>query len=185
MQIMFKTALFATSLLCCMSLGLGCSENKNCDTADCSNFFDSEYDSEPPDTQIDTVGWWCDENAYWFDVYTVGISPGGWLYIYQTGSSSPWNEDHPMTVYDSDIGGHWTRLYLDLRSVYPDATQTVSGSTTLYDCTEETGMKNTLTFVLEVDGNLGTECVAWGDNPDAAPADDCARIEPDRVSQLR
>jgi len=191
---MNKPILLATSLLCFAAISVGCGKDESCDSAACLPTCDTAHcdDYSDPyvlrDTQIDTVGFGCDENAYWFDIYTAGLSTGGWLYMYQTGSSSPWNEDHPVNVYDADADGNWTRLYLSLDSVYPDAAQVVSGSTTLYDCTEETGMLNTLTFVIEVDNHNGTlaiDCAVWGHNPDAAPADDCERLEPDDSPQLR
>jgi len=186
-----------------------CFDNGCGDSPDCAGFWstdDSEgggsrdSDEDPdswdntdpgpgiPDTALDTVGWGCDENAYWFDIYTVGVSTGGWLYTYQTGSSTPWNEDHPIDVLDTAGDSSWTRLYLSLDSVWPDFSAVVSGSTTLYDCTPSTDMWSTLTFVVEIDdadGNIGIECAVWGNNPDAAPADDCARITPDTVTQLR
>jgi len=136
---------------------------------------------------IDSTGWGCDEDAFWFEVYTTGWATGGWLYMYQTGSSTPWNEDHPVDAYETDTEGYWTHLYLALDSVYPDASAMVSGSTTLYLC-DDYGMQDTLTYIIEVDdseGHIGVDCVVWGDNPDAAPASDCARITPDSVSRLR
>jgi len=137
--------------------------------------------------EVDSVGWNCDEDAYWFEVYVAGQSTGGWLYMYQTGTSSPWNEDHPIDVHESAPDWNWTRLYLSLDSVYPDVTAVVSGSTTLYDCSDGSEMPSTITFIIEIDAvsQIAVECVVWGDSPNDAPADDCARITPDLVSQLR
>jgi len=141
----------------------------------------TEPDYPDYETTFEDIGWSCDAEAYWFAGNTEGLSTGGWLYMYQTGSSTPWNEDHPVPVYDAALDGSWTQLYLDLISVYPDPSAVVSGSTTLYECSGATRLEATLPVVLELDGADGTiaiECVVWGHNPDAAPADDCARISP-------
>ena len=140
-----------------------------------------------PATAFDSAGWGCSTTNYWYDIYTTGISTGGWLYIFQD-TASPWDEDHPLPVYESAADSSYTRLYLDLGIVYPDATAVVSGSTTLYSCADGNGMENTLNWVVEIDGADGEnniECVVWGTNPDNAPADDCARVNAATVAQLR
>jgi len=182
---MFKKTFFVASIIAGTVAVLGCSGKD-----DDSGLTDSGTTNPGvviPDTALDSIGFGCDADAYWFDVYITGISTGGWLYIYQTGSSTPWNEDHPIDVYETAGDSTWTRLYLSLDSVYPNADQVVSGSTTLYDCTDTTGMQYTLTYVVEIDdgdGNIGVECAVWGDNADAAPADDCDRITPDAATQI-
>ena len=183
---MFKKTFFIASLIAGTVAVLGC-DGKGEDSGAVDTDTPGGTTTPIPDTALDTVGWGCDDNAYWFDIYTVGVSTGGWLYMYQTGSSTPWNEDHPIDVEETAGDSSWTRLYLSLDSVYPNADQVVSGSTTLYDCTDTTGMQYTLTYVVEIDdgdGNIGVECAVWGDNADAAPADDCDRITPDAATQI-
>jgi len=138
-------------------------------------------DTTDAQVTISSVAWGCDADGYSFHVETTGSSSGGWLYMYQTASPSPWNEDHPIDV--SETAGAGTELYLYLESVYPNPSDVVSGSATLYDCSG-TGMENTITFIIEVDdhnGNPNVDCVVWGDDPNAAPADDCAIITPDSL----
>ncbi len=112
---------------------------------------------------IDTAGGDCDKKGWFYDVVTVGLSSGADLYIYQTGSSSPWSEDHPIPVYDSSAYGYWTDLYLTLGYV-SSTTDVVSGSTTLFSC--DTARVDTLTWLVDVydDAGVYADCVTWGDD---------------------
>jgi len=134
---------------------------------------------------VDTVGWGCDEDSYWFEVYTTGLATDGWLYIYQTNSATPWDEDHPLDIHEADTAGDWSLLYLALDSVYPDYTAVVSGQSTLYPCSDDSPVHETLTFIIEVEDAHGADCVVWGHNPNGAPADECQRVVANQTEQLR
>ena len=145
---------------------------------------ESTEEHPPLETTINTVAWGCTESDYFYDVYTVGWSVGGWLFTYQN-TLEPWSEDHPIPVYESDPDGYWSHLYLDLVIVSPRVDKQESGISTLYTCDD---MKDTLTFIIEVDDMNGVEnveCVVWGADPDSVDADDCERIEAGEAEQLR
>ena len=129
---------------------------------------DSRDPDAPDDPVVTTVSWDCDEDGYSYAFKTSSVATGGSLYIYQTGSSSPWDEFHPVSVLSTDPGDTWTELGLDLESVYPDVGAVSSGVSTLYAC-DEGGMQYTLTWVLEVDSTsaAGVSCAVWGHNPEA------------------
>jgi hypothetical protein len=117
-------------------------------------------------TEIDTLDWNCDSSDYWYDVYLIGWGTSPDLYIYQTGSSNPWDEAHsfPADSYDFDPNGCWDNHYLQLART-DDWQAVVSGSTTLYECSDDRAA--TLTWHLEVydaDG-ASADCVVWGDDP--------------------
>jgi len=185
---MFSRTLLGCSLLVTSLTAAGCDHYYKSDTGNDSG---SSTTTTTPSAvpSINKIGWNCDENAYWFDVLVEGPSVGGWLYIYQTGSSSPWTEDHPVEIYNAAADGSTPHLYLDLPSVYPDYTAVISGRTTLYDCSKITQMHETLTFVMEIDdlqGNLQVDCAMWGHNTDAVPSNQehCDRITPETAARL-
>ncbi len=181
---MFKKAFFATALVGGALLTLGC-DGKGGDTGD-TGPGGAGGSNVPTETTIDSVAWGCNTTNYFYDIYTVGWSTGGWLFTYQN-TASPWNEDHPIPVYEDDPDGYWSRLYLDLESVYPNAGDVQSGVSTLYSCDGD-GMQYTLTFVVEVDdmnGVQNVDCAVWGANPDGVDADECARVSPGTATQLR
>ncbi len=118
-------------------------------------------------TTIDSFDWDCDSTDWWYDVYLIGWGSSPDLYIYQTGSSNPWDEDHPFPAdsYDFDPDGCWDEHYLQLgQTDSPNAV--VSGSTTLYDCDND--RKASLTWhlvVYEFDSASEADCAVWGDDP--------------------
>ncbi|MCB9759583.1 MAG: hypothetical protein H6739_07055 [Alphaproteobacteria bacterium] len=133
--------------------------------------------------EIVAPSWNCDSTGYWYDVYATGWQYGAELYIYQTGSSSPWFEfghEFPQTEpwstasdvdqasgdtrgYYSDYG-YWDNPYMELVTVDapPDV---VMGSTTLFNCDDA----ETLTWSVVVYGENGAspDCASWGDDPTA------------------
>ncbi len=166
----------------------GCDGSSDCASGSDGGGPGGSSDGPPPEeTTIESAAWGCTETNYFFDVYTAGLATGGLRKIYQTGASGPWDEQHPITVLESDPAFYWSRLYLDLDSVYPVTVDVVAGSTTLYNC-DSNGLQYTLTFVIEVsapDGPENADCVVWGHNPDGAPADSCDRITAGSATQLR
>lgn len=105
----------------------------------------------------------CDSVGYFFDVNQTGSGDAPELYIYETGSSNPWNEVHPFPSepFDSAPNGSWVLYYMELDSV--DSISAVrEGETTLFDC----NMMDNLTFLVVVyDANgVGTDCGAWGED---------------------
>ncbi len=135
----------------------------------------------PPDaTTIASAAWGCSEadQTFQYELYTSGWATGGVLFIYQY-VKYPWDEEHPVDVVESDDGGFWSRLYLELESVYPDVGEVVFGETTLYACGEAYGsMEETLNFVFTVDDEdeRDVDCVLWGIEPDAVADSGCREI---------
>ncbi|MCP4810619.1 MAG: hypothetical protein GY913_33180 [Proteobacteria bacterium] len=128
--------------------------------------FDSTACDQPAaEAGVPAVGWNCDATDYWYDFYTVGWTGGGYLWIYQTGSTNPWNEEHTVPVLASSEKGHWDNLYLQV-AITDDYTQVEDGVKTLYAC--DGSMETTLTWLLEVYDTSGTtlaDCAVWGDDP--------------------
>jgi hypothetical protein len=133
-----------------------------------SDRWDSDEDCDEDVVWIDSIDMNCDQADWWFDVYSVGWMSSPDLYIYQTGSETPWDESHPFPAesYDFDPNGCWDNFYLQLaRTDDPDAV--VSGETTLYQC--DNARKDSLTWhlvIYDVDG-AESDCAVWGDDPDS------------------
>ena len=167
-----------------IALFTGCTDGTKpeCDSADTAAC-DTSSGTTPyeGDTYLDSFGWDCDDTDYWYDIYTVGWTGGGWLDIYETGSDNPWEEGHPMGSYDYDPDGYWDNLYLELDILvegYGGCSRVVgasnpcyeaqeAGSTTLYLC--DSDFYDQMTWAVRVyDADTGTselDCVAWGDDP--------------------
>ncbi len=163
-----KTMMVGTCLVALVAL-TAC-DTKTCETgADCDTS-SVVVDTSPTEiydgaTTIDDVEWNCDEVGYWYVVETVGWSAGGDLWIYQTGSDTPWDEYHPLPVFDADPYGYETMLYLALEHV-DSANEQVAGETTLFDC--DSKRQATLSWLVTVTDDLGNDadCLAWGDDAD-------------------
>ncbi|GEM_PF-1478599 len=118
-------------------------------------------------TYITEAGGDCKDGAkeavWWYDIYTTGLASGADLYIYQTGSTSPWDEYHPVDVYSSDDYGWETNLYIEL-DIVTSTSDVTSGSTTLFQC--NSARKATLTYLVDAFDDTGSyaDCVTWGDD---------------------
>ena len=106
----------------------------------------------------------CDSANWWYDVYTVGWSGGADLWIYQTDSSTPRDEYHPMGSYDFDDQGWWDNLYLLLDTV-AYSSDVVWGRSTLYFCDQ--ARIDRLSWHLAVYDVSGADadCAVWGEDP--------------------
>ena len=100
------------------------------------------------------------------------------IWIYQSGSSDPWNEVHPFPAdpYEFDPNGCSELYYLELTSV-ASIPEVVEGSTTLFSC----DMIDTLTWLVYAYDTAGqpVECVGFGDDVAATNAffsADCTAI---------
>ena len=154
-------------------LALTACEDKGTDTGDTHDEHTGGHDTDtdtdtPVDTDtgtapvavaITTAGGDCDKKGWFYDIYTTGMSNGGDLWIYQTGSTSPWEEDHPLPVYTSSDTE--SNLYLELTYVASTA-DVVSGSTTLFGC--DTARQDSLTWLVYVYDSADeyADCVTWG-----------------------
>jgi hypothetical protein len=176
-QIMTRIIL-ATSILALT----GCTD-KACDSAgDCDT--GAAGAAGPVATSIDTVNWSCTQSSFDFSIAVNGTAGPSDMYIYQTGSSAPWDEYHTFDPTGSAGDGSWTQFDNSLSIVYPDTTAVVSGQTTLYACgdpaayPEAAGMEYTLTWRFEVydaaDASAATDCGIWGHDPDDSRASDGA-----------
>ena len=175
-------SIFASSLLAIGLAVTGC-DGLLCDSGECDT---GSSGGGPNSASIDTVGWDCDANAYWYEFFTTGWSSGGWLYINQA-TQSAWNEEHPVDVYTSDNDGFWSQLYLSLNTT-TDYTAQVAGSTTLYSC-DNNGMQYTLEWTLVVDdtnGNTETDCVYFGGYPSYAQqgVGQCSEVQAGTATRL-
>ena len=111
----------------------------------------------------------CDNQGYFYYVEITGRGSAPELYIYETGSSNPWNEVHPFpnTPIEEGPNGDWQLYYLEIDSV--DSIGAVrEGETTLFSCE----MYDNLTWIVYVfDKNkVAVDCGAWGENPAEANA---------------
>ncbi len=114
-------------------------------------------------TYVDGVTVDCDADWWRYEIETTGPATGANLYIYQTGTSSPWDEYHPVTDVTVAEGDWSSSLVLDL-DITQDYSAVVSGSVSLFQCNE--GRISTLTWmVLVFDGASRADCVVWGDDP--------------------
>lgn len=133
-------------------------------------------------TEFQSAQWDCDEtdNAYWYNVYTVGWIAEVRLYISQTGVgvNDRWDElGHvfpPTETFDNatdestlgyyDPNGWWDNPYMELADTNDPNNGVVYGSTSLYDC--NAARYNTLTWAVEVDDVSGSYigCYAWGED---------------------
>ena len=154
-------------------LALTACDGSKCDSGGCPDSAGGESgitgDSGNPyytgATYITEAGGDCKDGAkealWWYDIYTVGLASSADLYIYQTGSTSPWDEYHPVDVYSSDDYGWETNLYIEL-GIVSSTGDVVSGSTTLFQCND--ARYNSLTWLVDVfdDTNTYADCVTWG-----------------------
>ncbi|MCP4810422.1 MAG: hypothetical protein GY884_34235 [Proteobacteria bacterium] len=159
-----KTLLGAVTLIALTACdSKTCSDTGGCETAEPVTTDTSPAEMYDGPTYIADAEWHCDESGWWYIVETVGWSNGGDLWIYQTGSATPWDESHPIPVYDADPYGWETMLYLELAHV-ESANDQVDGESTLFDCAKD--RQETLTWLVTVTDDLGAEadCLTWGDD---------------------
>ena len=106
----------------------------------------------------------CDEIGYFFEVKQSGAGQAPELYIYETGSSKPWNEVHPFPPdpIESGPNGTWDLYYMELDTIHTIG-EVEEGETTLFFCE----LYDQLTWIVFVYDNNGvsTDCGAWGDDP--------------------
>ncbi|MBK9366741.1 MAG: hypothetical protein IPN01_10520 [Deltaproteobacteria bacterium] len=111
----------------------------------------------------------CDNQGYFYEVEITGKGSAPELYIYETGSSNPWNEVHPFpsTPEEEAPNGSWQLYYMELDSVNT-ISQVREGETTLFSC----NLYDNLTWIVYVydNNNVAVDCGAWGDDPAEANA---------------
>lgn len=142
---------------------------------DCDGSTDEGFDSAFGDTgedcarlvtSLDFYAYDCDSVGYFFDAALIGWGSAPELYIYETGASNPWNEQHPFPAdpYEYDPNGCSELYYLELNTV-EEIVEVVEGSTTLFNC-DHISVLSWLIYIFNVEGDA-IECGAWGDNVDA------------------
>lgn len=151
----------------------GCTDDTNIDDSSVSCF------DAPPDVNIESATYNCDNDGWWYDVYAVGLTGSAELYIYQTGSDNPWYEfghefdatqpfsgapDSDTRGYWDDAEGCWDNPYLALTHV-ESYTDVVAGSTTLFDCTTEREATLTWSVIIYDTAGAAADCGSWGDDP--------------------
>ncbi|MEY3212917.1 MAG: hypothetical protein RIT28_3398 [Pseudomonadota bacterium] len=104
----------------------------------------------------------CDNQGYFFEVNQTGQGSAPELYIYETGSSNPWNEVHPFPPDPLESGPKGELYYMELDSV-TSIGAVREGETTLFDCDLYDNL-TWIVFVFDKNG-VATECGAWGDDP--------------------
>ncbi len=108
----------------------------------------------------------CDpiDAVWWYDIYTVGHASAADMWICDTASDQPRDEQHPIPIWSSDRYGWETNLYTELYTV-ESLSEVVSGSTTGFACTPENMAGLTyLIYVYDDEGEYA-DCVTWGDDP--------------------
>ena len=143
-----------------------CDSGEVCDS-DSGAVVESDSACDETIVAIDSITADCDSTDWWYDVYSTGWMSSPDLWIYQTGSSNPWDEGpHPFPAesYDYGANGCWDNYYLQL-AITTDWESVEYGSTTLYECS--TDRKASLTWHLVVYDGSGAEadCAVWGDDP--------------------
>ena len=171
MMKMMTVAMSLAALVACTDKAT-CDSGEVCDSDSVSGDSGTTYE-----TAFDTIEYNCDSVGWFYDLYSIGWMGGAELYIYQTGSSDPWDEFHnfPSESYDYDPGGAWDNYYMELDHV-ESYTDVVEGSTTLYDCDD--GRKATLTWAVIVYDQEGAQadCATWGDDPGFGAGAGCTEV---------
>ncbi len=118
------------------------------------------------------IGYGCDEDAFWYEFWTVGWTSGGDLAIVETGVDDPWQEiAHVVPSIGGDPDGYWDHLYLVL-PVVPRSQQRLNTAlepgNTAFTCPHGQPAQQ-LTWMLTVYDPRGepADCAVWGADPSA------------------
>jgi hypothetical protein len=150
---------------------IACDGGKTCDSGEVCDSLgtDSGSDCTNLATELGDVTYDCDSVGYFYDVNYIGWGSSPELYIYETGSDNPWNEQHPFPAdpLEYDANGCSELYYLELNSV-ASIGEVVEGSTTLFGC-DLIGQLSWLVYAYDTSGNA-VECGAFGEDVDAINA---------------
>lgn len=98
----------------------------------------------------------CADDDWEMVAYSVGWSGGGDLEMVNA-DATDWVEVHPVEVLAFDSDGYWDQLVLSLEGGV-DQTAVVEGTTTHFECDQQTGFRLTL---YDTD-NAFADCKEWG-----------------------
>lgn len=146
---------------------IACDGKATCDSGEVCDSLGSDSGSDCTNlaTALGDVTYDCDSVGYFYDVNYIGWGSSPELYIYETGSDNPWNEQHPFPAdpFEYDPNGCSELYYLELDSV-STIPEVVEGSTTLFSC-DLIGQMSWLVYAYDTSGNA-VECGAFGEDVD-------------------
>ena len=134
-----------------------------CDSAGCDDT--APFTGTP---RLDDFGWGCEGLAWWYDVYTIGLTGSATVDVHDGKRS----EQHPLVEKASDPYGYWDEWYAEI-AVVPPEQEYEPGVSTWFGCDDE----KTLTFkvaVTDTDGGA-LPCEAYGADPALFPECEAAK----------